>query len=128
MKVTTIKEAQDITRMKVEELIGSLQTFEMAINDQPEKKNKGISLLSNTYDDQTEVDLDEEISEVVVLLGKQFNKVLKRLDRGQKPKVKGISSDIGKHNDSQGKTKAEEQHNQCKGPQCFGLKVWSLPV
>jgi len=37
--------------------------------------------LSNTYDDQTEVDLDEEISEVVVLLGKQFNKVLKRLDR-----------------------------------------------
>jgi len=33
MKVTAIEEAQNITSMKVEELIGSLQTFEMAIND-----------------------------------------------------------------------------------------------
>ena len=78
--------------------------------------------MSNTYDDQTEVDLDEEISEVVVLLGKQFNKVLKRLDRWLKQNVKNISYDIGKHNDSQGKTKAEKQHNQGKGPQCFGCE------
>jgi hypothetical protein len=41
MKVNTIEEAQDIANIKVEELIGSLKTFEMAINDQPEKKNKG---------------------------------------------------------------------------------------
>jgi len=33
MNVTAIEEAQDIANMKVEELIGSLQTFEMATND-----------------------------------------------------------------------------------------------
>lgn len=31
-----------------DELIGSLQTFEMSINDRSEKKNKGISFVSNT--------------------------------------------------------------------------------
>src|SRR4051812_35927638 len=45
MKVTAIEEAQDISSMKVEELIGSLQTFEMGINEKPEEKynhSKGI--------------------------------------------------------------------------------------
>ena len=41
MKVIANEEAQDIKNMKVEELIGSLQTFEMAISDKSEKKNKG---------------------------------------------------------------------------------------
>lgn len=123
MKVTAIKEAQDITNMKVEELIMSLQAFEIAINDQPEKKNKGIDL-PNTSNDQIEGDLetDVEISEDVVLLGRKFNKVLKILDRGRKPNVKNISSDIGKHNDSQRKTKAKEHHNKGKRPQCFGCE------
>jgi len=72
MKVTAIEEAQDIGNMKVEELIGFLQTFEMAINDQSEKKNKSIAFMSNTCDDQTKGDLetDEEIVEVVILLGR----------------------------------------------------------
>lgn len=33
IKVTTIEEVQDISSIKVKELIGSLLTFEMAIND-----------------------------------------------------------------------------------------------
>jgi len=83
MKVTVIEEAQDIANMKVEKLIGSLQTFEMTINDQYEKKNKGVAFLSNTSNGQTkdEFEIDEEISEVVVLLGRQFNNILKRLDK-----------------------------------------------
>ncbi|KAK2392554.1 gag-protease polyprotein [Trifolium repens] len=39
MKVTAIKEAQDISSMKVDELIGSLQTFELYINERSEMKN-----------------------------------------------------------------------------------------
>jgi len=63
MKVTVIEEAQNIKNMKVEEHIGSLQTFEMAINDKSENKNKSISFVSNTSDEQTQGDLetDEEI-------------------------------------------------------------------
>lgn len=33
MKVTAIEEAHDLSNIKVNELIGSLQTFEMSINE-----------------------------------------------------------------------------------------------
>jgi hypothetical protein len=32
----------------VEELIGSLKTFEVTLNDRAEKKSKGMTLVSNT--------------------------------------------------------------------------------
>lgn len=38
MKVVTIKEAKDLSGIKVDELIGSLQTFEIAINDRLKKE------------------------------------------------------------------------------------------
>jgi len=72
MKVTAIEEAQDIKNMKVEELIGSLQSFEMTISDESEKKNKRIAFVSNTSDEQTQGDLEtyEGISYAMVLLGR----------------------------------------------------------
>jgi hypothetical protein len=39
MKVTAIEEAQDISKMKIEELIGSLQNFEIIINNRVEKED-----------------------------------------------------------------------------------------
>src|SRR4051812_1270490 len=50
MKVTTIEEAQDISNMKLDELIGSLQTFELSICESVEKKNNSIAFVSNTKD------------------------------------------------------------------------------
>src|SRR4030042_1308373 len=47
MKVTAIEEAQDIKDMKVDELMGSLQTFEIALNDRTEKKGKSIAFAVN---------------------------------------------------------------------------------
>jgi len=44
MKVTAIKEAQDISSLKVDELIGSLQNFEITVNNKTDKKGKGIAL------------------------------------------------------------------------------------
>ena len=57
--------------MKVEELIGSLQTFEMAFSDKSEKKKKSIDFVFNTSDEQTQGDLetDEVMSDAMVLLG-----------------------------------------------------------
>ncbi|MCI89325.1 gag-pol polyprotein, partial [Trifolium medium] len=40
MKVIAIEESQDLSTIKVDELIGSLQTFEMALDDRTEKKHK----------------------------------------------------------------------------------------
>jgi len=42
MKVNVIEEAQDISNMKVEELIGSLQNFEILISNRMEKKENNI--------------------------------------------------------------------------------------
>lgn len=52
MKVTFIEESEDLGSIKVYELIGSLQTIEMALNDRSEKKNKIIAFVSNSEEDE----------------------------------------------------------------------------
>ncbi|GAU28863.1 hypothetical protein TSUD_293140 [Trifolium subterraneum] len=76
MKVIAMEEAQDISTMKVDELIGSLQTYESSVNEKIEKKNKSIAFVSNTEDEDLESDMEStnNVSEVIVLLGRQFNK------------------------------------------------------
>ena len=69
MKVTTIEESQDISNMRVDELIGSLQTFEMGLNDGSEKKIKSMTFMSNTEDENNQ-DVDEDLSKEVAMLGR----------------------------------------------------------
>jgi len=52
MKVTTIEEAQDVSNMQVEELIGSLQNFELVVDNRTEKKGKGMTFTANTANDE----------------------------------------------------------------------------
>ncbi|GAU35306.1 hypothetical protein TSUD_389310 [Trifolium subterraneum] len=67
MKVIAMEEAQDISIMKVDELIGSLQTYESSVNERLEKKNKSIAFVSNTDDEDLENDMEssESISEAI---------------------------------------------------------------
>ena len=67
--------------MKVDELVGSLQTLELGISEKSEKK-KNIVFVSNTDEpiDECDLDTEEGVSNAIVLLGKQFNKVLKKID------------------------------------------------
>ncbi|XP_057418346.1 uncharacterized protein LOC130712533 [Lotus japonicus] len=68
MKVTAIDEAQDISSVKVDELIGSLQTFEMSINDRSEKKNRSITFVSNMgKGSQNCGDANENLEEALAL-------------------------------------------------------------
>ena len=82
MKITAIEEAQDISSMKVEELIGSLQNFEIIINNKEEKKGKSIAFVSNAdiEEAQGDVENEENLVEEIVLLERQFNKILKHAD------------------------------------------------
>ncbi|CAJ2667397.1 unnamed protein product [Trifolium pratense] len=86
MKVTAIEEAKDITDMKLDELVGSLQTYEVATNEKTDKKNKNIAFVSNAEeeDQQSDTESENSISDAMVLLGKQFNKVLKRMNKRSK--------------------------------------------
>src|ERR1051325_2538174 len=72
MKVTTIEEAQQINNMKVDERVGSFQTFELGINERSEKKPKSITFNSNTEEKGEEYDMDtkEGLSNTIVFLGR----------------------------------------------------------
>jgi len=80
MKVIVIEEAQDISTLKVDELIGSLQNFEININNNICKKGKGNALISDIDDEETQMEFkdNESLSEAIVLFGRQFNKILKQ--------------------------------------------------
>src|ERR1044072_5227009 len=93
MKVTVIEEAHDISNMKVDELIGSLQTFEMAINDRTEDA-----------EDQNEEDIGESPSETIACLCK----ALERLNKMSRPNVIDIQADIGKNSDFQHNFKCDD--------------------
>ena len=82
MKVTAIEEAQDISSLKVDEFIESLQKFEININNKTDKKGKDIVFVSDidTEETQGELEDNESLSEAIVLLGRQFNKILKQAD------------------------------------------------
>jgi len=86
MKVTTIEEAQDISSMQVDELIGSLQNFELVVDNRTEKKGKGIAFTANTANDEAlkESVEDENLLENLVILGRQFNRILKQVNRRSK--------------------------------------------
>ena len=79
MKVTAIEEAQDIFSMKVDELIGSLQNFEITVNNKTDKKGKGIAFTTSidSYETQGNHEDDEDMLESSALLGRQFKKIFK---------------------------------------------------
>ncbi|KAK2357265.1 hypothetical protein QL285_094555 [Trifolium repens] len=120
MKVTAIEEAHDISTMKMDELVGSLQTFEIVLNERGDKKNKSIAFVTNTNDgdDHSEDEEEDSIADVIAMLGRQFNKVLKRVDRRNRQNGQSIRFDINKQQNNLKKTKPEEKNNQSKGVQC----------
>lgn len=70
MKVTSIEEAQDLSNIKVDELIGSLQTFEISINGRSEKKKKGITFISHTEEVGSQGVKEESLADDIDLIGK----------------------------------------------------------
>ncbi|MCH79439.1 gag-protease polyprotein [Trifolium medium] len=126
MKVTAIEEAQDISTMKIDELVGSLKTFELSVNEKSDKKVKSIAFASNTSDDmsQEDLDTDADLTESIALLGRQFNRVLSRMERRNNGQGRGqnIRFNISKqqtNQGAQGRPRVEDQPGQFRSVQCF---------
>ncbi|KAA0032736.1 gag-pol polyprotein [Cucumis melo var. makuwa] len=79
MKVTAIEEAHDITTLKLDELFGSLLTFEMATADRESKKGKGIAFKSTHVSEEAGCDTEANMDESIALLTKQFTNALQNL-------------------------------------------------
>ncbi|XP_045798006.1 uncharacterized protein LOC123892244 [Trifolium pratense] len=119
MKVTAIEESQDLVNIQVDELIGSLQTYELGMNQRKEKKNKSLAFASNTREDEeSNLESDESLSEAMVLLGRQFNRIMKRMDKKSKFNVPSIKLDINKQTNDQRRARSDEKTSQSEGVQC----------
>ena len=120
MKVTAIEEAHDISGMKVDELVSSLQNFELVIDNRTEKKDKSVAFTSNTENDVVLGDSasDEDLSENLVMLRRQFNKILKHVNRRPSPNGQNIGFNNDLQTSKEKNVRSDENNNLYKGVQC----------
>jgi hypothetical protein len=116
MKVTAIEESQDLSSIKVDELIGSLQTFEMSFDDKPKKKLKNLAFTSE------ESPSEDHLSEAIALISKKFNKSLNKIQARWKTNVPDKTSNIR----SQGKPKEDNNSELDKEVRCFECEGFGL--
>jgi hypothetical protein len=111
IKVTTIKESKDLEEMEIEELVGSLQTYELSLP--PVKKMKIIALkASKKKVEVSSGDDSEEDEKVMAMLAKIFG----RLMRNERFKKKFFE----KMKKASGESEHEEvEKKDPKGPRCF---------
>ena len=81
-KVTTIEEAKDLTKMSLNELLGSLMTHEITMknNDEVDENKKKREITFKTSSSHTNEDIpnDEENDEDMALFTRRFNKIFKK--------------------------------------------------
>ncbi|GAA0166778.1 hypothetical protein LIER_21858 [Lithospermum erythrorhizon] len=123
-KVTVIEEAQDLSIMRFDELIGSLTTFEMMFEATEPTKEKGVALQVSSLENG-----EENLNETVNMLAKKFNKTLKRFNKkpysgGSTPGMFDQWTDKGWKNlkfggsNSVGNTQSRSKGIQCR--ECEG--------
>jgi hypothetical protein len=114
IKVTTIEESKDLDEIKIEELVGSLQTYEYSLP--PVRKAKTISLKASKASkkkSRVSSDEDSDIDEdAVAMLAKNFERVLKN-NKFQKK----FSDRLRKALHTAESEEVEKKDP--KGPQCF---------
>jgi hypothetical protein len=110
IKVTTIEESKDLEEIKIEELVGSLQTYELSLP--PVKKLKTIALkASKKKVEASSEDDSEEEEKTVAMLAKNFRRLM-RDDQFKKfsEKVKKAPREAEPE---------EEEKKDPRGPRCF---------
>ena len=75
-KVTTIEESKDLDEIKIQELIGSLQTYELSLPSQRKSKSLALKTINERVEAQDSSD-EDEVEKEVAYLAKNFRKFLK---------------------------------------------------
>ena len=81
-KVTAIEESKDLDDIKVQELIGSLQTYELSLPNQRKSKSLALKTVNERVDVYDSSD-DDAVEKDVAYLAKNFRKFLKFKNSGK---------------------------------------------
>ena len=115
-KVTAIEESKDLYEIKVQELIGSLQTYELSLPNQ--RKSKSLTLKTINKRVEAHDSSDEDVVEKdVAYLAKNFHKFLKFKNNG-KFGDKGKFTSSGKEKKNFKKREGKESQST-QGVTCF---------
>ena len=81
-KVIAIEESTDLDDIKVQELIGSLQTYELSLPTQRKRKSLALKTINEWLDVHDSLD-DDVVEKDVAYLAKNFRKFLKYKNNGK---------------------------------------------
>ena len=81
-KVTMIEESKDLDDNKVQELIGSLQTYKLSLPNQRKSKSLALKTVNERVDVHDSSD-DDAVKKDVAYLAKNFRKFLKFKNSGK---------------------------------------------
>ena len=79
-KVTAIEETKDLDEIKIQELIGSLQTYELGLPSYKSSKSLALKTITERMDDSSKKD---DVKKEVAFLAKNFCKFLKMKNSGK---------------------------------------------
>ena len=124
-KVTAISESKDVDSIPVDELIESLQSYEL---DLP-KTNKSKLMALKLVDDVDDNGFDDELSSIkVAYLAKNFRNFLKNNNRRTRSKNNAKHKNSKKNeptktnNTEKSKEKVGQSSSNSLGQQCFGCQ------
>ena len=81
-KVTAIEESKDLDDIKIQELIGSLQTYKLSLPNQRKSKSLALKIVNERVDIHDSSD-DDVFEKDVAYLAKNFRKFMKFKNNGK---------------------------------------------
>ena len=115
-KVTTIEESKDLDDIKVQKLIGSLQTYELSLPNQKKSKSFALKTINERVDVHDSSD-DDAVEKDVAYLAKNFRKFLKFKNIGKFGDKRKFQSSGREKREFKKKDRKESQFTQ--GVTCF---------
>ena len=127
-KVTTIEESKDLDEIKILELIGSLQTYELGLPSHKLSKSLALKTITERMDDSSS---EDDVENEVAFLAKNFQKFLKMKNNGKsfsKGRFSSLKGDKKEFKKRDGKDSQSPQGIVCYEATVMDISRRSVPT